>query len=276
MITGVRKFESSFRSHSTKISRNMWIPNETLVYLIRDWSLLDVWLYSMWKNLEFNSLYSMGIQRTGCWACPMNSMGNFKMMEETHPLLMKKLYEALEKWNGSKFTGAWVKSGQWRLRKNEFAKQPMGTEKTLCGDVVNKCVSSDNSFSIERIAEFLKVLGDVKVNPKTRTLRVDRDNYSTLIALSPERHEIRFNIPANNNSAKSFGQLVERQLKRAINCVACGVCVGLCKNRAIKLEDKKLRIADTCSHCMDCVRSECPSLDIRYAAQPYVNVVVEK
>lgn len=74
MWMGMRNEESNTRSGY----QDEWINEQEWgktcwqgILPIRKWSEMDVWLYTIWKNIEINSKYKKGYSRCGCnIACP--------------------------------------------------------------------------------------------------------------------------------------------------------------------------------------------------------------
>jgi ferredoxin len=48
---------------------------------------------------------------------------------------------------------------------------------------------------------------------------------------------------------------LEKQLARALNCVGCGACVGICPVGALRVEHGRIRIGPDCVRCLRCVTS---------------------
>jgi ferredoxin len=56
-------------------------------------------------------------------------------------------------------------------------------------------------------------------------------------------------------SDSSILPVFEKQLSRALNCVGCGACVGVCDFRALKISAGEIRIGEQCNGCLRCVTS---------------------
>ena len=37
------------------------------------WKDIDIWLYILSKDIDFNDAYRLGYDRVGCWCCPNNN-----------------------------------------------------------------------------------------------------------------------------------------------------------------------------------------------------------
>ena len=73
---GIRKCESVSRSKYSRVTANnesVKIQKQTVASPIFFWSDLDVWLYILGENVDFNDAYRLGYDRVGCWCCPNNN-----------------------------------------------------------------------------------------------------------------------------------------------------------------------------------------------------------
>lgn len=77
---GLRNSESNTRSeYGTEWQNESWLnskgqSNWIGILPIRTWTDLDVWLYILWKKIDFNELYTFGYNRVGCTvACPFRT-----------------------------------------------------------------------------------------------------------------------------------------------------------------------------------------------------------
>jgi phosphoadenosine phosphosulfate reductase len=61
----------------------------------------------------------------------------------------------------------------------------------------------------------------------------------------------------SDRDARRLMKKVELSVRRAILCSGCGVCVGKCQSRAIKIKKGLAIINDRCTHCGECI-GVCP------------------
>jgi phosphoadenosine phosphosulfate reductase len=97
---GMRNEESAHRSNYTDEWKNeKWGSREWQGILpIREWTEEDVWLYIVWKNIEFNPKYRKGYARVGCAiACPFYSKSTWVLDRYWYPMLYNRWHEILEK-----------------------------------------------------------------------------------------------------------------------------------------------------------------------------------
>ena len=233
-VLAVRKHESLFRSKSSLIEKNRWIPNQAILYPIKDWGLLDVWLYIFWRKLPYNELYERGIPRVGCWPCPFQSRCIFDTMEITHPDLIRKLYSHLQRWAAKQgFGKEWVMSGNWRLRNKGITKEKIGhAERCIEGKPMTHLVLNDGFGN--RILKLLPILVD----------RFERHNVNGKSVIC---------VPSNVPQKK-----LRILLEKAINCQKCGLCTEICPHNALYL-DRNGNCVDVskCQRCYACLEEPC-------------------
>jgi len=243
-VEGLRRFESEKRMKYKRISANRAIPKKKTVCPILNWTTLDVWLYTFWKDIPINPIYTYGYERIGCWACPHKSMSSFKLMEETHPKLVKKWYDFLLDYasrNGK--DKEWVSGGNWRFRREAYEKIPLHS-KRLCGTDNSLLYEIRDKSVLDKVKEFMKIFGKVRKSKDAQLILGKRIQISIIGS--------RLRVSSQDaNMIKKF----EKQLLRAINCVGCGACVGACE--ALQVKDGTLIIDEKiCSHCLRCISSK--------------------
>ena len=120
---GIRKSESVSRSKYNRIeddSESVKIQQQTVASPIFFWKDIDIWLYIMAEEIDFNSAYRLGYDRVGCWCCPNNNqraqfLSRIYMAEES-----KRWREFLidfAKRIGKPDPEIYVDSGKWKARQ---------------------------------------------------------------------------------------------------------------------------------------------------------------
>lgn len=97
MWMGMRNEESNTRSGY----QDEWINEQEWgktcwqgILPIRKWTEIDVWLYTIWKNIEINSKYKKGYSRVGCAiACPYYTKSTWILDKYWYP----KMYDRWRK-----------------------------------------------------------------------------------------------------------------------------------------------------------------------------------
>ena len=73
---GIRKSESVSRSKYNRIeddAGSVKIQQQTVASPIFFWKDIDIWLYILAEEIDFNLAYRLGYDRVGCWCCPNNN-----------------------------------------------------------------------------------------------------------------------------------------------------------------------------------------------------------
>ena len=120
---GIRKCESVSRSKYNRIEDNAEstkIQQQTVATPIFFWKDIDVWLYILGEEVDFNDAYRLGYDRVGCWCCPNNNI----RAEFLSQIYMPEQYE---KWHnflvdfakriGKPDPEEYINSGKWKARQ---------------------------------------------------------------------------------------------------------------------------------------------------------------
>ena len=68
----------------------------------------------MKEGVEVNPLYSLGLERIGCWLCPSSSLYEIEVLKELHPDLWQGFEKAL---SAQGYSEEEVRAGFWRWRR---------------------------------------------------------------------------------------------------------------------------------------------------------------
>lgn len=98
MFMGMRNEESNTRSgYGDEIINPEW-GNVTWIGIlpIRKWSELDVWLYTLWKEIKINPKYKKGYSRVGCAiACPYYNKSTWVLDKYWYPSMRARWEDIL-------------------------------------------------------------------------------------------------------------------------------------------------------------------------------------
>jgi len=245
VVSGVRKNESNIRSKFSKVQRNKMIPKQLLAFPLLDWTALDVWLYLLWKKIPHNKMYDYGFTRIGCWACPEKSPRDSKLLETCRPGLHRKLSKTLTEFAVRmklENPELWVQSGNWKSRKTKWIKTTVCKAFQPCSLPGEIIYTFENEVHLGRVLEFMKVFG--KLSQKGPMSKIDSKNIEVVLIGRKMRAKFK-------NS--SIFPVFEKQLTRALNCVGCGACVGVCDSGSMTIESGEIKISNKCSGCLQCV-----------------------
>lgn len=100
LFLGMRNEESSTRNNYEDewINQTEW--GDTCwqgILPIRKWTELDVWLYTLWKNIDINPKYKKGYSRAGCSiACPYYAKSTWVLDKYWYPSMRNRWEEILK------------------------------------------------------------------------------------------------------------------------------------------------------------------------------------
>jgi len=224
---------------------------------------LHVWLYIFSKGASSNPWYSKGLSRIGCFLCPASDLAELDVVSRELPQY-ERWVKYLEKYAGKHNKGEdWLTLGLWRW------KIPPKRMRELAGSEVPEAVLPDplrlqvsdthipcelgirtegffvGNLDMERVANMLTILGEVDYDPEVEAAQLERYVVfkEGLVIIRAESEEIL------SSQAKDL----ERVIKKAENCVACGVCLGLCESDAIVIKDQAWIIEENCERCKKCL-----------------------
>ncbi|MGC8584916.1 MAG: phosphoadenosine phosphosulfate reductase family protein [Thermoplasmata archaeon] len=240
VIIGQRKYESFTRYRNSNYWENEWVPNQKAFSPIQEWDSLSVWLYILFKKLEYNTWYERGMWRIGCYLCPSQDMGDFEIVREYNEKFSEwenYLYKYFRKYDNSEMM---VSHGLWRWNKlPEHIKKKYGV-----GDIERESLKTE--------VEFHEGKALIKINKMP-----DEKRLKNMLRILPE--ELYKN---KENHIEADGSVYDKVLQiiyQAEECVGCGICTGRCRYNAIELRDNRAWIVeDLCMGCSACL-GPCPA-----------------
>ncbi|MGL5936100.1 MAG: phosphoadenosine phosphosulfate reductase family protein [Cetobacterium sp.] len=259
---GLRRGESVSRSKYKKVSQSPKILKQMVASPIIDWCDLDVWLYMLTENLDFNDSYRQGFARVGCWVCPNN--GSWSE-------LLSSIYnsEEYDKWysfliNFSKKIGKldyedYVKDGKWKARQGGE-----GLEKSTEIIVEAKeCINEKNSKTFilnkpvnEDFVQLFKPFGSMKTFEKNRAVEIilmDRKNMPIFkLSYRVDGNEVKVTIMKSDD--KYIFNKIQKQFNKFNSCLYCQGCNSACPTGAIYVSNGKYIVDENkCVNCLKCI-----------------------
>ncbi|WP_406660413.1 phosphoadenosine phosphosulfate reductase family protein [Methanolobus sp. ZRKC3] len=274
---GQRKYESGARAKSESVWKNPWVGNQVAAAPIQNWTAMHVWLYIFKNKLPYNPMYEEGYDRIGCWLCPSCSLADLIRLKTTHPEMEKRLTDYLlsyaEKMGLSE---EWVEHGFWRWQTlppqlREIAKKKginlhpksdaSGTLEFHVTSGYRPCkqggISAEGAFDSAIDLEKLEITGMLEAVEKVlymegvASLLQDEDRVQVFASGTVTARS------DTDKKARTLMKNVENSIRRSMLCSGCGVCVGKCPQKQIKLKKGVAIIGKKCSHCGLCI-DVCP------------------
>ncbi|MFW9792945.1 MAG: phosphoadenosine phosphosulfate reductase family protein [Candidatus Thorarchaeota archaeon] len=278
---GQRKLESFQRSIEPRVTENPWVPGQTSANPIQNWNALEVWLLIFQKRENFNPLYNRGYHRMGCYLCPSSPLAELESLRETHPTLHRQWQSKMREWADKYgFPEEWVNLGFWRWKnlpqgQMELVNQlglNIAPDRSSPGQSLNlsvtkgvaPCVKSgfslEGAFSsgidLNRISKLFPIFGSTRLSEELGALRTSAGENSIALFSSGSvvvRGE-------NERTVERLTDQMERAIKRALFCQACGSCVPQCEHEALNLDEGKISADETkCTNCLKCDKWPCPT-----------------
>ena len=274
-IEGNRMLESFARSTIGFVSRNPFVPNQTNLNPVRDWSAAEIWGYIWMRRLQYNPLYDRDFERIGCYLCASCLSSEWRNTERIHPDMYGQWEDHLHGYaDDHGLPKEYVDMGFWRWKvlhpkmvllaeglnlrpsvsdgDGMSIKMLKGASPCTAGGysmeaIVNVPRKRDMSF----VAESLKVAGDVKYSSEFEIILLKTsDGRAKLFGGGQVSVTAENSKDAQNVFERSVKGLVKAQL-----CTECGICVKGCPKHAIKISGG-VRIDGTrCNRCGKCEKS---------------------
>ncbi len=278
---GQRKLESFQRSVESRVSSNPWVPGQTSANPIQKWNALEVWLYIFKEKEPFNPLYNEGYHRMGCYLCPASPLAEIESLRETHPELYTRWKQKISDWAEKLgYSKEWAELGFWRWKRLPPGQlklieelgldiegvRPGPSERLELELVKGVSPCTDSGFSLEgqfsegidliRASKLMPIFGRTKVSEELGALRTTSGN-STIALFSSGSMTIR---GKEGSEIEVLAEQVERTMKRALFCQACGSCVPQCDQEALNLDEARIAVdAERCTNCLKCDAWPCPT-----------------
>ncbi len=278
---GQRKLESFQRSVEPRVTENPWVPGQVSANPIQNWNALEVWLYIFREKADFNPLYNRGYQRMGCYLCPASPLAELESLRETHPEYHERWESKMKEWAEKyRFPDEWIEMGFWRWKKLPQGQMELinrlgldiEPDRTSPGEKLELQVTkgitpcTKSSFSIEgafsqgidlnRVSKVFPIFGRTKLSEEMGALRTSAGENSIALFSSGS-------MVVRGTDEKSVEQLtkqLERAVRRAVLCQACGSCVPQCEHDALSIHTGKITVdAEKCTQCLKCNSWPCPT-----------------
>jgi phosphoadenosine phosphosulfate reductase len=271
---GIRKSESVSRSKYNRVEDNaeaVKIQKQKVASPIFSWKDIDIWLYLLSENVDFNDAYRLGYDRVGCWCCPNNN-------ERAQFLSRIYMPEQSEKWRsflidfakkvGKPDPETYIDSGKWKARQG-------GNGVSAADDVkirFTNCTAEDNAkvYKLSRPIDdsfvgmfipFGKIANELGRKMINETIILDIKTNVPIISIQPfsqEGYDFSVKIKTMNVAKHDdLQRMIGYQIRKYNACRKCLKCESLCRFGAISITGDEYRInSDKCRHCKMCVSAK--------------------
>ena len=271
---GIRKCESVSRSKYNRIEDNAEstkIQQQTVATPIFFWKDIDVWLYILGEEVDFNDAYRLGYDRVGCWCCPNNNI----RAEFLSQIYMPEQYE---KWHnflvdfakriGKPDPEEYINSGKWKARQG-------GNGVAAASDVKTKftnCTTEENAkvYQLKRPVDdcliglftpFGRIAPELGRKLINETIVVDIKTNVPIISIQPfsqDGFEYAVKVKTMNVAKHDdLQRMIGYQIKKFNACRKCLKCESLCRFGAISIIGDTYYINDKkCKRCKMCVTAK--------------------
>ena len=271
---GIRKCESVSRSKYNRVeddAESVKIQKQKVASPIFYWMDIDIWLYLLSEDVDFNDAYRLGYDRVGCWCCPNNN-------ERAQFLSTIYMSEQSEKWRaflidfakkiGKPDAEVYVDTGKWKARQG-------GNGVKAADDVkirFTNCTAEDNAkiYRLNRPMddEFLNMLTPFGIVSKelgrkllNEVIILDIRNNVPILSIQPfQQADYEYSVKIKTMNVKKHDDLqrmVAYQVRKFNACRKCLKCESLCRFGAISITSGNYHIDETkCKHCKMCVTAK--------------------
>lgn len=271
---GIRKSESVNRSKYNRIEDNaesVKIQQQTVASPIFFWKDIDVWLYLLAENVDFNDAYRLGYDRVGCWCCPNNNQ---------RAQFLSRIYmsEKSKEWRafliqfaqkiGKPDPEVYVDTGKWKARQG-------GNGLSAAGDVkirFTNCTAEDHAkiyrlirpYDDELIGMFVpfgRVAPELGKKLLREVLVLDHKTNVPILSLQPFSqdgyvHAVKVKT-MNVADHEVLQRMVGYQIRKFNACRKCLKCESICRSGAISIVGGSYFIdPDKCVHCKMCMTAK--------------------
>ena len=271
---GIRKSESVSRSKYNRIeddAESVKIQQQTVASPIFFWKDIDIWLYILAEDIDFNSAYRLGYDRVGCWCCPNNTqraqfLSRIYMAEESKK--WREFLVGFAKKIGKPDPEVYVDSGKWKARQG-------GNGLPSAGDVkirFTNCTSEDHAkiyrlvrpFDDELVGMFVpfgKFAPELGKKLLRETIILDVQTNVPILSVQPfnqDGYDYAVKVRTMNVADHDdLQRMVGYQIKKFNACRKCLKCESICRQGAISIVGDYYTIDPAkCVHCKMCMTAK--------------------
>lgn len=271
---GIRKSESVSRSKYNRIeddAESVKIQQQTVASPIFFWKDIDIWLYMLAEDVDFNSAYRLGYDRVGCWCCPNNNqraqfLSRIYMAEESKK--WREFLVGFARKIGKPDPEVYVDSGKWKARQG-------GNGLPSAGDVkirFTNCTSEEHAkiyrlvrpFDDELVGMFVpfgKIAPELGKKLLRETIILDARSNVPILSVQPFNQDgFDYAVKVRTMNVADHDELqrmVGYQIRKFNACRKCLKCESICRQGAISIIGDNYYIDPSkCVHCKMCMTAK--------------------
>ncbi len=271
---GIRKSESVSRSKYNRIeddAESVKIQKQTVASPIFFWRDIEVWLYLLGENVDFNEAYRWGYDRVGCWCCPNNNqraqmLSRIYMPEESKA--WREFLVGFAKKIGKPDAETYVDTGKWKARQG-------GNGLASAGDVKIKftnCTAEEHAkiyqlthpysdMLIGMFVPFGRVAPELGQKLLHEVIVLDNRTNVPILSIQPfmqDGYQYAVKIRTMNVADHDeLQRMVGYQIRKYNACRKCLKCESLCRVGAISIIGDEYYIdPNKCVHCKMCMTAK--------------------
>lgn len=271
---GIRKSESVSRSKYNRIeddAESVKIQQQTVASPIFFWRDIDIWLYMLSEDIDFNKAYRLGYDRVGCWCCPNNNqraqfLSRIYMPEQSKQ--WRNFLVDFAKKIGKEDAEVYVDTGKWKARQG-------GNGLAAAGDVKIKftnCTTEEHAkiyklkepYGDELIGMFVpfgRIAPEMGNKLLHEVIVLDARTNVPILSIQPfsqdgYEHAVKIRT-MNVKDHDEIQRMVGYQIRKFNACRKCLKCESICRAGAISITSDEYMIdPDKCVHCKMCMTAK--------------------
>ena len=270
---GIRKCESAARSKYDRVSSgaDVKIQKQTVASPIFYWNDVDIWLYMLGEDVDFNDAYRLGYDRVGCWCCPNNNVRAQFLSQIYMPEQYKRWRDYLISFArsiGKPDAEEYVDGGWWKARQGGNGLESAEDVKikfTNCtaeenAKIYNLNKQVDDEF-YDLFVPFGKVSRELGRKLINEVIVLDLKSNVPIISIQPfslDGYEHAVKIKTMNvKSHEDLQRMIGYQIRKYNACRKCLKCESVCDHNAITITKEHYRInPNKCKRCKKCVSAK--------------------
>lgn len=273
-LYGIRKFESVSRSKYNRIeddAESIKIQQQTVASPIFFWKDIDIWLYILAEEIDFNFAYRLGYDRVGCWCCPNNNqraqfLSRIYMPERSK--MWRNFLVNFAKKIGKPDPEAYVDNEKWKARQGGNGLASAGDVKirfTNCTtEEYAKIYRLTRPFDdelVEMFVPFGRTAPELGKKLLKETIILNAQTNVPILSIQPfnqDSYDYAVKVRTMNvSNHDDLQRMVGYQIRKFNACRKCLKCESICRQGAISIIGDRYHIDPTkCVQCKMCMTAK--------------------